>query len=177
MGVIKVVSFDVLGTVIDASAADRDDISRYVRATRDAQLAGLPYQQLAVPKQWNRLRAHSDAEQGIRRIRSAFRVVTCSNLPISMIAEVSRNNGIDWDFIVPVELRREWKPSPGPYRLICETMRVEPQEVAFVTANRTFGDLEASAALGMKPFLIRDKSSPFADINDLAAHLLSEDFA
>ena len=49
---------------------------------------------------------------------------------------------------------------------------VKPEEVAMVTANETFGDLEASGVLGMRPILIRDGNLP--TIGSLADLLLSE---
>lgn len=169
---IKVVAFDVFGTVLDSTSVDASDLIAYVDATREAQLSGEPWRQLRVPQAWHSMPARVDAKLGIERLRKHFRVVTCSNLPIDMIVDASKHNGIDWDFITPVELRQEWKPAPGPYRMICEAMRVEPSEVAFVTANKTFGDLEASAALGMRPFLIRGDELP--TIHALADLLISE---
>src|SRR5690606_31356336 len=114
---------------------------------------------------WTDLPAHPDAVEGIRRLRKNFTVVTCSNGPLGLLAKLSKRNGIEWDAIVPMELNRVYKPNEKAYMTVCEVFGVQPHQVRMVTANKTFGDLEASSALGMIPTLIRDESSSFKDIN------------
>lgn len=147
---LKVIAFDVFGTVFDLSQVDRAEIRAYVDHIHAAE-----WQPLTLPASWETLDAHPDAAEGIARLRRRFQVVTCSNGPISLLTKISKRAGISWDALTPLEVARVYKPREAAYRLVCEMMRVEPCEVAFVTANRTFGDVEASRALGMTPFVIR----------------------
>ncbi len=115
---------------------------------------------LVLPKSWNALPAHQDSGQGISLLRENYTVVALSNGPVKLLSSLSKHNGIDWDWIVPLELKQVFKPNPQAYLTVCEVFGVEPQEVCMVTANQTFGDLEASSALGMQNRLIRVPSLP-----------------
>lgn len=163
---IKVVAFDVFGTVFDLSGVDREEVRSYVKHIHEPE-----WRPLALPTSWESLPAHSDSAGGIARLRDHFQVVTCSNGPISLLAKISKRAGISWDALIPLEVARVYKPNPRAYELICEVMRVAPEEIAFVTANATFGDLEASAKLGMSPILIRHEKSP-VNITALAELLI-----
>lgn len=147
---LKVIAFDVFGTVVDFSSADREQVREYVRVTR------LPaWQPLHLPQSWAWLPPHPDSRWGIERLRSKYAVVTCSNGPLGLLAKLSKNAGIDWDAIIPLELNRVYKPRPDAYRTVCEVLDVLPSEVLMVTANKTFGDLEAAQSIGMQSVLIR----------------------
>lgn len=154
---IKVVAFDVFNTVFDMSSIPHEDVKQYVHHTRNHR--GQEWQPLMLPKSWEALQAHGDSAEGIALLRRKHAVVTCSNGPVSLLTKISRAAGIDWDMMIPLEVAKVYKPEPYAYALIAETMRVHPSEVAMVTANATFGDIEASRALGMHPFLIRDANA------------------
>lgn len=168
---VKVVAFDLFGTVFDMSGVDREEIREYVR-----QLKLPEWQPLKLPKTWDAIPAHPDAEHGINGLRFAMHlrndghVVTCSNGPISTTYRLSRNAGIVWDLIIPLEINRVYKTNPAAYMTVCEVLDCRPENVLMVTANETFGDLEASRALGMQAVLIRGDSD-IADIIDLAKRL------
>jgi 2-haloalkanoic acid dehalogenase type II len=148
---LKVLAFDVFGTVFDLSQVDRSEVRAYVEHIR-----GPEWRPLELPESWRSLKAHADAAAGIARLRERFQVVTCSNGPIALLAEISKAAGISWDALIPLETAQVYKPNPRAYQLICDVMRVRADEVAMITANATFGDLEASGVLGMRPVLIRD---------------------
>ena len=150
---LKVIAFDVFGTVVDLSEAPREEVRAYARHIHQPQ-----WQPLVLPESWARFSAHPDAALGIARLRQDYLVVTCSNGPLGLLAKLSKHNGISWDAIIPLELNRVYKPSPRAYLTVCEVLGVLPQEVMMVTANKDFGDLEASAALGMTPMLIRGET-------------------
>lgn len=162
---IKVIAFDVFGTVFDIqNNVPRSEIADYVKHVHDTQ-----WRPLEFPEHWKTIPAHLDAAKGIYELRKSHLVVTCSNGPMALLAPLSKHNNISWDAIIPLETARVYKPNPGAYLHVCALLGVEPEEVMMVTANRTFGDLEASAALGMTPQLIRDDKCP--TIIDLADHL------
>ncbi len=162
---IKALAFDVFGTVFDLSGVDKEEIRDYGR-----QLKQPIWQPVLLPKSWEFLPAHPDSRTGIEQLRRKFIVVTCSNGPIHLLTKLSRNNRIDWDFITPIELRRVYKPNPSAYALVCESLNLFPEEVMFVTANPTFGDMEGSKSLGMQPQLIRNPGCP-QTIIELAEYL------
>lgn len=162
---IKVVAFDVFGTVFNLTPTDREEVRDYVRHIRQPEWAPL-----RLPKSWESLPAHPDSAEGIAKLREKFIVVTCSNGPLGLLTKLSKHNGIQWDAIIPLELNRVYKPDPRAYLTVCEVLDVAPEEVLMVTANKTFGDLEASAKLGMRSVLIRDGDGP-KTIPELAASL------
>jgi HAD superfamily hydrolase (TIGR01493 family) len=163
---VKVVAFDVFGTVFDLAGVDREEIRAYVD-----HILRPRWEPLTLPESWKSLPAFPDAPTGIRRLRTLCHsiVVTCSNGPISLLVELSRRAGIDWDFMIPLEVVQVYKTHPRAYMLIPEILKVSPREVMFVTANEKFGDIEAANALGMKPALIRGETGK--TIIDLAESL------
>lgn len=165
---IKVIAFDVFGTVFDLSTCDREEIRAYARHLRKPE-----WSPLTLPVSWETMPAHPDSREGIERLRKDFIVVTCSNGPLGMLARLSKFNGISWDAIIPLELNKVFKTNPKAYMTVCEVMNVEPHEVMMVTANETFGDLEASAALGMTPQLIRGNGK-YQTITELANVLVKD---
>lgn len=162
---MKVIAFDVFGTVVDFSGAHREDVRAYAR-----HIAQPEWSPLTLPASWEHLPPHPDSVVGINRLRQKFFVVTCSNGPLGLLAKLSKNAGIAWDAIVPLELNRVFKTRPKAYLTVCEVLGVEPKDVMMVTANETFGDLEAARALGMTPQLIRG-TSPVPTITALADRL------
>ena len=151
----SVIAFDVFGTVFDLSGIDRDEVRDYVRHIREPE-----WRPLTLPESWRNIPAHPDAAEGIQRLRTKHAVVTLSNGPVSLLVELSKRAGIDWDALVPIELAHVYKPRLDAYRVACDLMRVPPDRVLMVTANATFGDLEASAAVGMQSILIRGLDGP-----------------
>ncbi len=151
----KVIAFDTFGTVFDLSTVPHQEIKNYADHIHQSE-----WTPLRLPDSWEHLKAHPDAAEGIARLREKFIVVTCSNGPLGLLAKLSKNNGISWDAIVPLELNKVFKTNPKAYMTVCEVLNVEPKDVLMVTANETFGDLEASRALGMEAILIRGKEGP-----------------
>ncbi len=98
---MKVIAFDVFGTVFDLSSVDKRDIKAYIDHIRRPT-----WQPLVLPEYWETLPAHPDAAEGIARLRKKFTVVTCSNGPLHLLTKLSKHNSISWDAIVPLELNR-----------------------------------------------------------------------
>lgn len=162
---MKIVAFDVFGTVFNLAGVPRHEIKEYADHIRKPE-----WSPLTLPKWWESLPSHPDSREGIAAIRERFIVVTMSNGPLGMLSRLSKHNGISWDAIIPLEMKKVFKPNPSAYMTICEVFRVDPCDVMMVTANEHFGDLEASAALGMVPKLIR--GSQTKNIIELAQELL-----
>lgn len=159
---IKVIAFDVFGTVFNLDVVPRQEIRDYVYHIRQDE-----WHPLTLPSSWEQMTIHPDSIEGVRRLRKVFKVVTCSNGPVKMLRALSRNAGIQWDCFIPLEDNRVYKPDLRAYGTICETMGVDPREVLMVTANETSGDLEAPLKIGMRTMEIRGEDGP-RDIIELA---------
>lgn len=165
---VKVIAFDLNGTVLDLSGRPDGEIASYGQHLRTCT-PPRPWQPWSYPVAWETLPAHLDAAEGIKRLRAAdFICVTLSNNPMPLQVAQSKHNNIEWDGIVPLEAFRTFKTDPAAYLSVCQLWRVRPCDVMMVTANKTFGDLEAAAALGMQPQLIRHEDARVATIIDLA---------
>lgn len=104
---MKIIAFDVFGTVVDVSSVSRDEIRDYV-----SQVRREVYEPLNLPHAWQYLPAFPDSARGIERLRKKFFVVTLSNFPIGLLAKLSKHAKITWDAIIPLELKRVYKPNP-----------------------------------------------------------------
>lgn len=152
---LRVIAFDVFNTVVDLSAVPRQEVIEYAHHIRKPE-----WSPLTLPRSWEDLPAFPDSVEGLRILSRKFEIVTCSNGPAPMLYRLSRRNGISWSAIVPLELRQVYKPNPAAYLSVCDFCGVAPEEMAMVTANKDFGDIEAATALGMQSFLIRNPGCP-----------------
>lgn len=163
--------FDLFGTVLDVASADRDDLRDYGDQLAEFRRSG-QWRPLTLPESWAELPAFPDAREGLDLLRQkGYTVVTLSNAPLDLQRRVLAHNGLAVDGIVPLEAARVYKTHPAAYLLGASTWRCEPSACAMVSGNRTFGDIETAAALGMRGILIRDPSADFATITDLAEFL------
>lgn len=151
---LKVIAFDLFGTVLDFSGVPRDEVRAYAQQLQDSRENG--WKPLQLPKHWERLKAFPDAAEGLELLRTKYRVVTCSNAPLELQDVLIGNNGLPFDALIPLEANQVYKPDFRAYMTVCQILQVEPEEVLMVTANRDFGDIEGSGAAGMKSQLIRN---------------------
>lgn len=163
---ISTIAFDCFGTVFDMSQVDHEDL-KYYGATLRKEI----WEPLKFPKSWETLPAHPDCKEGIELLKTKFTVVTCSNSPLGLLTKMSKHNSISWDAIIPLEYNKVYKPNPKAYLTVCEMLNIKPEEMMMVTANPTFGDVEASQKLGMTPQIIRHDPHP-KNIIELAKLLL-----
>jgi FMN phosphatase YigB (HAD superfamily) len=150
---IKVIAFDLFGTVFDMSGVSRQEIRNYINhINKDS------WSPLVLSKAWECLPAFEDSAPGIEELRENFTVLTCTNAPLGTQIKLCKNNGVLFDGYIPLELSRAFKTRPQTYKSVYEIMNIEPEEMMMVTANKTFGDLEASKNLGINPVFIRHDS-------------------
>lgn len=153
---IKVIAFDCFGTVFNMDGVSWDEIRDYVAHVRRNDFS--PF---AFPESWWNLLLHPDARNGIARLqRRGYQCVTLSNGDAGLLAYVSDNGGVDWDWIVDLAEHRVYKPHVDAYRTIEKDLGIPPSETLMVTANPTFGDIEGSAAIGMPSQVIRQPETP-----------------
>jgi len=152
---IRMILFDVFGTVFDMSSLPKEDIKHYVN-----HVTGFLWSPLTLPRDWWDLKAHPDAAEGIRKLRERFVVATLSNGPVDLLVWLSKQNGIDWDWIVPIQMEQVYKPRREAYEVVFQCFKFDPSHVLLVTANPTFGDIEGAASVGMKSQVIRQPGCP-----------------
>lgn len=152
---IKLILFDIFGTVFDLSSRPKDEIRAYVDHVKKEV-----WQPLYLPTEWYELPAHPDAAEGIRRLRKRFVVCTLSNGPVDLQVALSRHAGIDWDWIVPLQMCEVYKPASRAYRVPSGLLNCYTNECLLVTANPTFGDVEGAARCWMRSQVIRQPGCP-----------------
>ena len=163
---IKVVAFDVFGTVFDMSCVPDHELAKYGSHIKKSDWSPIDFS-----PGWERIPAFKDSRIGIKSLRSAgFFVCTMTNCPVSTLTKLSRYNNINWDCIVPIELRQIYKPNQSTYTMALELFRVKPEEMLMVTANKTFGDIEACQSLGIQTKLIRGETGKL--ITDIVWEIL-----
>lgn len=163
---VKVIAFDLFGTVFDMSGVPREEFKAYGRHIKQPE-----WSPLVLPDSWAKIPAFPDSKEGIDRlIAGGYQVIPLSNCPMRLCFRMSDNAGIEWSTYYGLEHWKIYKPDPEAYGLFCAYFDFEPSEVLMVTANEKFGDIEAARALGMQAVLIRGTEYP--TINDLADALL-----
>jgi len=148
---LKVIAFDVFGTVVDMSGVPREELQAYGDHIRKPE-----WSPLVLPESWKKLPAFPDAAAGIEMLRTRFKVVTCANGPAPLLQAIFDHNEIDVDLIVPMERLQVFKPSRQAYLWACAAAGAHPSECMMVTANVPgLGDLDVARSLGMQAQSIR----------------------
>lgn len=168
---VRVVLFDLFGTVVDFSGVPYEERKAYAEHIRKP--AWSPFRP---PESWANLEAHPDSWDGLMRMqlkkKKKHTLAILSNCPAPLAQRISENSCLMFDNIIQLAAARVFKPDPRAYQVACDVLDVEPAACLMVTANKSFGDLEQARALGMQACLIRDPSSDVPDIIALAERLV-----
>lgn len=109
--------------------------------------------QRQIAQAWHKLSAWSDFARPLREIRSFCPVVSFTMLPLSLVVDVSRLNGIVWDAVISCEAIGFYKPDPRAYRQVVKWLCVEPSEILMVACHNF--DLNAARGCGFKTAFVR----------------------
>jgi len=151
---IKVVAFDLFGTVINMEGVPKNELRHYGDTLNAESWEYFHYEPA-----WNHLPAFDDAGEGLAALWcDGLRRVTLSNAPIALQMGMNRTNQLDWDALIPLEAIRVYKPKAAAYEYARYLCGCEPYEFLMVSANASFGDIEAARKLGMHAKLIRGDS-------------------
>lgn len=159
---IQVIAFDLFGTVLDPTNIPLEEKRDYIRQVRT-----LPWQPLNLPESWSDIPAYPDAKEGLQRLRTKFKIVTCSNWHKPLIETVLEKNGLEFDHIVALENYKVYKPKFVAYAAICDEMGVDPALTVMVTGNEGSPDLVYPPMMGMSVQRIRKEGHPL-NITELA---------
>lgn len=172
MTIPKLIMFDLFGTVFSLDGVPREEIRAYGRHIRKPE-----WSPLTLPESWKTLPVKDGAAEAIKLLRDIAFVVTCTNAPAdTQIALCS--NRVPFSMLTYLEQWEVYKPNHKAYTKTVQHYDFLPPEAMMVTANETFGDLEAAKALGIQPCLICDNPEVPRDgvlcvksIQDLYDHL------
>lgn len=170
---LKVIAFDLFGTVFDPSSATLRDMEHYTFRLRAWRNEGR-YMPVREVESFRTLKPFDDSSEGLKSIRDAgFKVVAASNIPKCIVEDMCRNAGIEFDAIMEFERYAVYKPALAAYAAVCDLMKCSASEVLFVTGNHGkhgIGDDVEPLKIGMQTAKIR-RDSPIQTIIDLAATL------
>ncbi len=97
---------------------------------------------------WHRLEGWPDSAPGLALLRQKFLLAPMSNGNISLMVDMARHNGFQWDAILGSEIARDYKPKAEVYLAGCAAFDLRPEQCMMVAAHSS--DLAAAAALGLK---------------------------
>lgn len=127
---------------------------------------------------WHRLDAWPEVPAALARLKTNFLIAPVSNGNISLMADLARRNGLQWDAILGAEIAGDYKPKPRVYEAACEAFDLEPAQCMMVAAHSN--DLEAAAVCGLRTAHIarpnehgpgRGESAPAAPVDFAASDL------
>jgi 2-haloacid dehalogenase len=132
-----------------------DDVHRDIvgELFDENKLGGSAEERRAIAEHWHRLDAWPDFPDALRRLRRHRICVSFTILNLSLIVDVSRDNGIDWDAVIPCEMLRVYKPLPDAYRRAAKFLAVEPHEILMVACHNF--DLDAARGVGYRTAFVR----------------------
>src|SRR5262245_8790441 len=116
-----------------------------------------------------------DVMPGLEALKArGARLVILSNGAPPMLNAAAAHAGIDrlFDAILSAHEVRVFKPDPRVYRLVCDRLQVDAQDVGFVSANSW--DVSGAASAGLAPFWIqRTAAEPPEQLDHRAARTVS----
>ncbi len=116
---------------------------------------------------WEKLPAWPDSSSALARLKTRYRIATCSNGSTSLMTELAKYADLPWDAILGAPVARNYKPEPAVYFASVSALELEPENVMMVAAHN--GDLAAARGCGLKTaFLPRPTEHGPRQTTDLA---------
>ncbi len=107
----------------------------------------------AIWRTWHALEAWPDFAAGAARLRKRYVVASFTLLTTSLVIDVSKKNGIDWDAIISCEMIGHYKVRPEAYRTAAKWLQLDPAEIMMVACHNF--DLDAARACGYQTAFVR----------------------
>lgn len=102
---------------------------------------------------WHRLDAWPDFPGALAELRGLWPVVSFTMLPLALVVDVSRRNGIVWDGIISCEMIGAYKPHAQAYTTAARWLSLSPEQVLMVACHNF--DLNAAQQAGMRTAFVR----------------------
>jgi 2-haloacid dehalogenase len=139
----------------DATWRDLDALQRETLAGVLAR-HGVPLPavgQESLVRGWRQLRPWPDSREGLDRLRRGHITATLSNGHLALLADLLKFADLRVDAVLSAQLAASYKPDAEVYLTALQLLECQPGEAGMVAAHPL--DLEAAAALGLRPIFIR----------------------
>jgi 2-haloacid dehalogenase len=133
-----------------------DDVHRTVleEVIRDYKLDALTAgDRDEIWRTWHALDAWPDFAHALARLRRRYVVASFTLLTTSLVIDVSKKNGIDWDAIISCEMFGVYKTRPEAYQWAAKLLQLPPGEILMVACHNF--DLNAALACGYQTAFVR----------------------
>lgn len=148
---IKLIAFDLFGTVYDLFTVPKEEIRDYIRQVRREV-----WSPLKLPESWVNIPLFEDSKEGLKRLKKKYKLVTCSNAPIDLqFNMMSGEILLLWDDFINFTEVQAYKPDPKTYSLVFQKSGLQPYECLMVTGNEGSPDLDGAKDVGMQSIGIR----------------------
>lgn len=107
----------------------------------------------AIWRAWHTLDAWPDFPPALAALRQKLPVVSFTMLPLSLVVDVSRRNGLVWDAIISCEMSGVYKPNPETYATTARWLNLQPSQILMVACHNF--DLNAAHKAGYRTAFIR----------------------
>lgn len=84
---------------------------------------------------WHRLKPWKDAVPGLARLKEKFFIAPFTNGDFKLIADMSRNARLPWDYIITASIFKKFKPDPSIYSDCLSFLGLTGEQVLFVSAH------------------------------------------
>ena len=133
----------------------------------------------AIWRTWHELDAWPDFPAVQARLRRKYVVASLTLLTTSLVIDVSKRNGFDWDAIISCEMIGIYKTRPEAYRTAAKWLQLDPSEIMMVACHNF--DLNAARECGFKSAFVKrpdewGPSGPPDPTPNPAHHLIVEGF-
>jgi 2-haloacid dehalogenase len=133
-----------------------DDVHREIL---DAMIAGHDLAMFStedresIARRWHELDAWSDFSPALVRLRKRYTVVSFTILSVSLVVDVSRKNGLDWDCVISCEMLDVYKTQPASYQRVARLLALQPSAMLMVACHNF--DLVAAKQQGYRTGFVR----------------------
>ena len=102
---------------------------------------------------WHALEVWPDFPAALKRLRKRYIVASFTILSTSLVVDVSRKNGIDWDAVISCEMIGVYKTRPRAYLTAAKWLGIDPDEIMMVACHNF--DLNAARDCGYRSAFVR----------------------
>ncbi len=107
----------------------------------------------AIAARWHELDAWPDFVPALARLRQRYVCVSFTILTLSLVIDVSRRNGINWDAVIPCEMLRVYKTRPEAYQRAARFLGVPPNKILMIACHNF--DLDAARGEDYRTAFVR----------------------
>jgi 2-haloacid dehalogenase len=110
----------------------------------------------AIVARWHELDAWPDFVPALARLRRRYVCISFTILSLSLVIDVSRRNGIDWDAVIPCEMLGVYKTRPEAYQRAAKLLAVPASDILMIACHNF--DLDAARGEGYRTGFVRRPS-------------------